>query len=235
MPGQIFVSLRCDASFNDTTFFSSGRVSGSRIPFLALPLVLAFSRWRVLTFALMAISITNHLLLTATDAQNPLAVGGHARNDRREDFSNNLVADYAWPLFAYGRAWPVLNDLLELSRQRGSTLAEEIEDPVNARDLPRSARIIGRYRRCEPSPFLLASFEGRFPLPRPVLKGCSPTPFILPFPQARGHLQSANSSGRKSLGLRHASCSGAAACLLCFRRAHSVRQPTIIIPRMSPL
>src|SRR5258708_27164129 len=100
-----------NASFNG---YHGGFSAGPRylvpgLPFLALPLVVAFARRRLLTGALALISVFNQLLLTATDAQNPLAVGGHARNNHREAFFNNLVGDYAWPLFAYGRAWPMLD------------------------------------------------------------------------------------------------------------------------------
>jgi hypothetical protein len=72
-------------------------------------------RWRWLTIALALVSIAQQTLLTATDAQNPLAVGGHARIDdahRKDDFFCQIVGEYAWPLFAYGRAWPVLNKLI---------------------------------------------------------------------------------------------------------------------------
>ncbi|HEY3901391.1 MAG TPA: hypothetical protein VGM54_22470 [Chthoniobacter sp.] len=88
------------------------------LPFLALPLVVAFARWCWPTVALAVISIANQTLLTATDAQNSLAVGGHARLDdahRKDDFFCQIVGEYAWPLFASGRDWPVLNKLIEQS------------------------------------------------------------------------------------------------------------------------
>ena len=106
-----------NASFNG---YHGGFSAGPRylvpgLPFLALPLVTAFLRWRWLTILLALVSIALQTLLTATDAQNPLAVGGHARIDdahRKDDFFCQIVDEYAWPLFAYGRAWPVLNKLI---------------------------------------------------------------------------------------------------------------------------
>ena len=71
------------------------------LPFLALPVVVAFMRWRWLTMALAVISVGQQLILTATDAQNSLAVGGHARLDdahRKDDFFCQIVGEYAWPL-----------------------------------------------------------------------------------------------------------------------------------------
>ena len=144
--------------------FSAGpRYLVPGLPFLALPLVVAFARWRWLTGALALVSIANQLLLTATDAQNPLAVGGHARNDRRQDFSNNLVGDYAWPLFAYGRAWPMLDQLLGVHLEKEEAKLEEAGVESDERE-----RRIGEMRRDlhegmvrgEASPFLLGAIEG---------------------------------------------------------------------------
>jgi len=154
-----------NASFNG---YHGGFSAGPRylvpgIPFLALPLAVAFARHQVTTGILALISVFNQLLLTATDAQNPLAVGGHARNDHREDFFNNLVGDYAWPLFAYGRAWPVLDQLLEIQMTKegeeldesGVTGAEKTER-LNAIRHDLHEGIL----RGDVSPFLLAAIEG---------------------------------------------------------------------------
>lgn len=133
------------------------------LPFLALPLVVAFARRPKLTGLLAAVSIGQQLLLTATDAQNPLAVGGHARNDRRDDFRNNLLADYAWPLFAHGRAWPMLEQLLEVHMEKEEDrLAAEVSDPDELQRRAAEVRTALRagIERGEPSPFLLATVVG---------------------------------------------------------------------------
>ncbi len=175
-----------NASFNG---YHGGFSAGPRylipgIPFLALPLVVAFARWKAIAAGLLAISIILQVLLTATDAQNPLAVGGHARNDRREDFANNLIADYAWPLFAHGRAWPLLNEILEVHLEKEAIrLASEIDDPAEV------DRVIADERRGlregilrgDQSPFLLASVEGPVSVnPVGVFEGLFTYSFYLP-------------------------------------------------------
>ncbi len=133
------------------------------LPFLSWPLVVAFQRWPKLTGLLALVSIGQQFVLTATDAQNPLAVGGHARNDRRADFSNNLVADYAWPLLAHGRAWPMLEQLLEVHMEKEEDrLAAEVGSPEELERRAREVREALRagIERGEASPFLLASVVG---------------------------------------------------------------------------
>lgn len=116
--------------------FSAGpRYLVPGMAFLALPLVVAFARnriSRVLTAGLAIISIVNQTLLTATDAQNSLAVGGHARlpdSHRRDDFFCQIVGEYAWPLFAYDRAWPVLNDLIAVRLENKAVELKEGDVP----------------------------------------------------------------------------------------------------------
>ena len=175
-----------NASFNG---YHGGFSAGPRylipgIPFLALPLVVAFARWKAIALTLLTISIAFQLLLTATDAQNPLAVGGHARNDRRQDFANNLITHYAWPLFAHGRAWPLLDEILEVHLEKEKTrLAAEIDDPAEVE------RVLNEERRSlregilrgDQSPFLLASVEGPVSVnPVGVFEGLFTYSFYLP-------------------------------------------------------
>ncbi|MEA3209060.1 MAG: hypothetical protein QOE70_2117 [Chthoniobacter sp.] len=155
-------------SFNG---YHGGFAAGPRylvpgIPFLALPLVVAFVRWRKTTLALLAISIAQQLLLTATDGQNPLAVGGHARLDdahRKDDFWCSIVWEYAWPLFATGRTGGLLDQLLAANLDREATrLGREIEDPAErARQLEQDrAELRASIDRGEQRPFLLAAIHG---------------------------------------------------------------------------
>jgi hypothetical protein len=98
--------------------FSAGpRYLVPGMPFIALPLVVGFMRWRKTTTALLGISVFQHILLTATDAQNSLAVGGHARIDdahRKDDFLCSIVYEYAWPLFVQGQVKPLLNQMMDI-------------------------------------------------------------------------------------------------------------------------
>ncbi len=155
-----------NASFNG---YHAGFSAGPRymvpgLPFLALPLVVAFARWRWVTSGLATLSIVSHFLLTVTDAQNPVGVGGHARtDDRRVEWSYNLITDYAWPLFAYGRAWPLLEEQLELQMKKEMDRIEvESEDGQTQSFRPDVLRAELRESiiRGDSSPFLLGSIEG---------------------------------------------------------------------------
>jgi hypothetical protein len=98
--------------------FSAGpRYLVPGLPFIALPLVVGFIRWRKTTTALLGLSVFQHFLLTATDAQNSLAVGGHARIDdahRKDDFFCSIVYEYAWPLFFQGQVRPLLEQMIAI-------------------------------------------------------------------------------------------------------------------------
>ena len=147
--------------------FSAGpRYLVPGIPFLALPLVLAFVRWKKYALGLLALSIAQQLLLTVTDGQNSLAVGGHARLDkehRKDDFFCNIVTEYALPLFVTGRAGGLLNELLEARLDKESdrlhlTSASdvEIERTLSAKRAEWRAAI----DRGDREPFLMAAIRG---------------------------------------------------------------------------
>lgn len=169
--GRLCLAIFAFFFITNTSFngYHAGFSAGPRylvpgIPFLALPLVVAFARWRWLTSALALISIAFHLLLTATDAQNPVGVGGHTRVEgRREEWSYNLLADYAWPLFAYGRAWPLLEQQMVLHMEKeNERISAETEDPAEQAKVADElqAELREGIKRGDPSPFLLGSIEG---------------------------------------------------------------------------
>ena len=144
--------------------FSAGpRYLVPGLPFLALPLVVAFARWRKLTVVLASISAFHQMLLTATDAQNPTGVGGHARVEgRREEWSYSPLGDYAWPLFFRGRAWPLLDQQIELHIDKELDTADEPADGAERKSqVDRMRRDLREsVEHGEPSPFLLASVAG---------------------------------------------------------------------------
>ena len=144
--------------------FSAGpRYLVPGLPFLALPLVVAFARLPRLTALFALASIFNQTLLTATDAQNPLAVGGHARNDRRQDFVNSIIGDYALPLFTTGRAWPMLGQLLEVHLEKEAKKMEDaaVDEAERARRLAEMrSELRAGMARGDASPFLLSAIEG---------------------------------------------------------------------------
>lgn len=145
--------------------FSAGpRYLVPGIPFLGLPLVAAFARWRRVTLVLALVSVSLQLLLTATDAQNPTGIGGHARVEGlRDEWDYDLIGDYAWPLFARGRAWPLLEGQMKLQLEKEEDrITAEIEDPAaQERELNAVRRGMREsIERGEASPFLLGSVVG---------------------------------------------------------------------------
>ena len=160
-------------SFNG---YHGGFAAGPRylvpgLPFLALPLVVAFVRWKKIALAALAVSIAQQLLLTATDAQNSLAVGGHARLDDHwrdshsfsDDFFCHIVTEYALPYFIQGRPEKLLRQLLEAkidleaNRLRLTGMSDAaIEKDIAAKREAWQAAI----DRWEQTPFLLASIPG---------------------------------------------------------------------------
>lgn len=136
------------------------------IPFLALPLVVAFVRWRKTSAVLLALSVGQQFLLTATDAQNSLAVGGHARIDdahRKDDFLCSIVGEYAAPLFFTGRVGALTEQMLAIRLEN-----EEKRVAAEMPDLAQRAQHMDRIRRewreavdrREPAPLLLAAIRG---------------------------------------------------------------------------
>jgi hypothetical protein len=157
-----------NASFNG---YHGGYSAGPRylvpaLPFLALPLVVAFVRWKKTTLVLLAISGVQQFLLTATDAQNSLAVGGHARVDdahRKDDFFCNIVTEYAAPLFFTGHIGPLTEQLLALhianeERRLTAEIPDETERATKIAELRRDTR--AAVDRGDREPIQLASIRG---------------------------------------------------------------------------
>jgi hypothetical protein len=105
--------------FMNVTFFGwhGGFTTVSRylipaLPFLALPLVLAFQFHKRLAWALAGISIFIQFLITAVDVQAPAGVGSLSMIKGRAQWNYNPFSEYIWPLFTEKRAWPILHPLL---------------------------------------------------------------------------------------------------------------------------
>jgi hypothetical protein len=115
---------------------------------------------------LLVISIAQHLLLVATDAQNALAVGGHARIDeehRKDDFFCDLVLEYAAPLFFTGKDGPVLRQLAAIKmEEREAKIEVEEPDEATRRAVVESERaeLSAAIERGDREPFLLAAIRG---------------------------------------------------------------------------
>jgi hypothetical protein len=162
MAGWFFLIIAC---FNG---YHGGYSAGPRylipcIPFLALPLAPAFARLRWLAYPLAAASILMNVLLTATDAQNPVGIGGHSRIEGHSEWTYNLIGDYAWPLFVSGRAWPLLEQEIDLYlKKEAESIDAEAGPPEEQEKHLASLRkkLMGSIDRGEASPFLLGSVEG---------------------------------------------------------------------------
>ena len=157
-----------NASFNG---YHGGYSAGPRylvpgLPFLALPLVVGFMRWKKTALVLLALSLVQQFLLTATDAQNSLAVGGHARVDdahRKDDFFCSIVAEYAAPLFFTGHIGALTEQLLALKIEK-----EEARITDTGADETERARLIAEMRRearaavdrGDRDPIMLAAIRG---------------------------------------------------------------------------
>ncbi|MCX6978911.1 MAG: hypothetical protein NTX04_13490 [Verrucomicrobia bacterium] len=157
-----------NTSFNG---YHAGFSAGPRylipaLPFLALPLVVSFTRFPKFSSLLFLVSFSQQFLLTATDAQNSLAVGGHARVDdahRKDDFYCNIVTEYAAPLFFTGKVGPLLEQLLTLRLEADEKeLSSSISDPeqltLEVKQLRHEYR--AAVDRGDRDPLLLATLQG---------------------------------------------------------------------------
>ncbi len=153
--------------------FHGGFAAGPRylipaLPFLCLALAPAFVRWPCATTALAVVSIVQQSLLTITDALNPLGIGAHVWVNHPGEWKekitgNSLVWRYAWPMFAHGRAWPVIDAKFEewLRGQRRDLEKKglptaEIEKEMAARRAETWQKIL----RGETEPLWIAAMDG---------------------------------------------------------------------------
>jgi hypothetical protein len=153
--------------------FHGGFAAGPRylipaLPFVCLVLVPAFDRWPRVTTVLAAVSIVQQTLLTVTDALNPLAVGAHAWVDHPDEWKekitgNSIVWRYAWPLFAHGRAWAVIDAKLdEWLRDERAEVEKWGMPPAEIETLATKLRGMARAKieHGDPEPILLAAIPG---------------------------------------------------------------------------
>jgi hypothetical protein len=121
---------------------------------------------RQTAMALLALSVGQQVLLVATDAQNSLAVGGHARIDdahRKDDFFCDLVLEYAGPLFFTGKDGPVLRQMAAIELEELEAKLEVEEPDAEARRAQveqRRVEINEAIERGDREPFLLSAIRG---------------------------------------------------------------------------
>jgi hypothetical protein len=81
--------------------------------FLALPSVYGFMGLPRVSWGLLAVSIGINFLFAATDAESPVGVGDLAMAGDRPMYLYSPLTEYALPLFLEGRAWPILNQIID--------------------------------------------------------------------------------------------------------------------------
>jgi len=154
----------------NVTFFGwhAGFSSGPRylipvLPFLMLPVVFAWRRFPKITASLAIVSVAINFIFTAVDAESPVGVGGLATTDGRPMWSYSPLMEYALPLFAQGRAWPLLDELLTQAtsaadRQLAAENKSSDEHRTELQTLGETWR--SAIVRGDTDPFLLASIYG---------------------------------------------------------------------------
>ncbi|MDP9292616.1 MAG: hypothetical protein M3O82_09675, partial [Verrucomicrobiota bacterium] len=128
------------------------------LPFIAIPMAFGFRRWPMIAMLFATFSLFVNFVLTAVDAESPLGTGYLARVENRSLWTYNPMTEYAAPLFFTGRAWPILNAILE------EHLAAEPkgDDPAadDAQLAEERADLREGIARGDEDPFLLATFTG---------------------------------------------------------------------------
>jgi hypothetical protein len=116
----LFVSIALIFYVVNCSFFGwhAGFASGPRylIPataFMAIPTVFGLIKLPRLSGGLLIVSIGINFLFAATDAESPAGVGSLAMTRDREMYLYSPLMEYALPLFCQGRAWPILNLMIQ--------------------------------------------------------------------------------------------------------------------------
>jgi hypothetical protein len=106
------------------------RYLGPAMPFLALPIVLAYRQLPRVTVVLAAVSAATMLVITAVDAQAPVGISSVATAPGREQWTYNPLTEYELPLMFTGRATPLLREVERLGGD--PRILATIEGPVSA-------------------------------------------------------------------------------------------------------
>jgi len=79
------------------------------LPFLALPLTVAFERYFKTTLVLAVLSAATMACFTAVDVQSPVGSASIARHPGRPSLLREPLTEYALPIFLTGKARPILD------------------------------------------------------------------------------------------------------------------------------
>jgi hypothetical protein len=148
--------------------WSGGWAAGPRylvpaLPFMTVPIALAYRQWRRTTNVLLAISAAVYFVITAVDAQPPVGAGGLATVPGKAQWKHSLLLDYELPLMFRGQATPVLNQLIDVVVARQDRVLTESGKTAEQRKTELAAlrsNLERRVRAGAPDPLFLATIRG---------------------------------------------------------------------------
>lgn len=157
--------LLVNASFNgwDGGWTAVPRYLGPAMALLAVPLAVAFDRWRAITCALAAVSVVVQLLLVSVDPQVPIGDVGNAGIAVSKVFTIDPMTRYVVPLFVEERPWPLLDDAIEQAVARSARVAAGRGDApadIERKSQRLRADLHARIEHGESAPFDLAGVVG---------------------------------------------------------------------------
>lgn len=154
----------------NTTFngWSGGWASGPRyllpaLPFLTVPIALAYRRLPRVTNVLLGLSCAVFFVTTAVDAQPAAGAGGLATVPGRAQWTYSPLVEYELPLLLRGRAYPILNQMTEyVLRRQDQKMTQDGRPPEERRAAIAKirAQIDTSITKGIPSAFYLAEIRG---------------------------------------------------------------------------
>jgi hypothetical protein len=157
--------LLVNSSFNgwDGGWTAVPRYLAPAMGLLAIPLAVAFDRWRAITCGLAAVSFTVQLLLVTVDPQVPIGDVGTAGVPVSKVFTIDPITRYVLPLFTSGRAWPLVEEQIDDAVARAARVAGQRGDAKA--EIERKAgqlrtQLRDKVARGEGSPLALGGVEG---------------------------------------------------------------------------
>jgi len=204
--GAMAFLLLVNASFNgwDGGWTAVPRYLGPGIGLLAIPIAVAFDRWRALTGGLAAISFVIQLALTTVDPQVPIGDAGAAGLAPSRVFWVDPMTRYVLPLFIQEQPWPMIDDQItalvaqiSAGAVRHGKSAEEIERKavelrnelrarvINGHDIPGNMDGVTGPVSANPIGIYEGNYARAFPARSEQARGNSFNLGELVFPQSR--------------------------------------------------
>jgi hypothetical protein len=157
--------LLVNSSFNgwDGGWTAVPRYLAPAMGLLAIPLAVAFDRWRSITCGLAAVSLMMQFLLVTVDPQVPIGDVGTAGVAVSKVFTIDPVSRYVVPLFTSGRAWPLVDEQIEDAVGRAARVASqrgEAKPEIERKAAQLRSQLRDKVLRGEGAPLALGGVEG---------------------------------------------------------------------------